>query len=152
MALPPFQTFLDAHSAAIHRFLVAAVGPDEADDALQETLIAALRAYPRLRAGSNVRAWALAIARNKAIDAVRASGRRPAPVSDPDVAAHESARSEGEVWAVVRELPPKQRAALALRYAGDLRYRDVGEAMGVSEEAARRNVSDGLKRLREELS
>ena len=152
MTLPPLQAFLDAHAEGIHRVLVALVGPQEADDVLQETLIAALRAYPRLRPGSNLRAWGLSIARNKAIDAVRARGRRPLPVSDPEPGAPEVAEPDGDVWAAVRELPPKQRAAIALRYAGDLRHRDVAVAMGVSEEAARRSVSDGLKRLRKELA
>ena len=64
MTLPPFQAFLDDHAAAIHRFLVALLGPQEAEDALQETLVAALRAYPRLRPESNLRAWGMPIARN----------------------------------------------------------------------------------------
>ena len=154
MTLPPFQAFLDGHTEAIHRFLVALVGPQEADDCLQETLIAALRAYPRLRPGSNLRAWGMSIARNKAIDSARARGRRPVPVdgAGEGVAAPASPEPDGEVWAAVRELPPKQRAAVALRYAGDLTHRDVAVAMGVTEEAARRSVSDGLKRLREVLS
>jgi RNA polymerase sigma factor (sigma-70 family) len=152
VTLPPFQAFLDAHAEAIHRFLVALVGPQEADDVLQETLIAALRAYPRLRPASNLRAWAFSIARNKAIDSVRARGRRPVPVAAlEDVPAPAEQALDGEVWGVVRRLPEKQRTAVALRYAGDLRHREVAEAMGVSEEAARRSVSDGLKRLREEL-
>ena len=154
MTLPPFQAFLDGHAEAIHRFLVALVGPQEADDCLQETLIAALRAYPRLRPGSNLRAWGMSIARNKAIDSARARGRRPVPVEGAGerLAAPAPPELDGDVWAAVRELPPKQRAAVALRYAGDLPHRDVAAAMGVSEEAARRSVSDGLKRLREVLS
>lgn len=154
MTLPPFQAFLDGHARAIHRFLVALVGPQEADDVLQETLIAALRAYPRLRPGSNLRAWGMSIARNKAIDSARARGRRPVPVEGAGerLAAPAGPELDGDVWAAVRELPPKQRAAVALRYAGDLPHREVATAMGVSEEAARRSVSDGLKRLREVLS
>ena len=154
MTLPPFQHFLDGHAAAIHRFLVAAVGPNEADDALQETLIAALRAYPRLRPGSNLRAWGMTIARNKAIDSARARGRRPVPVGDVVEGAGTGGGGDwnGDLWAAVRELPPKQRAAVALRYAGDLTHRDVAVAMDCSEEAARRSAHDGLKRLREVLS
>jgi DNA-directed RNA polymerase specialized sigma24 family protein len=155
VTLPPFQAFLDGHARAIHRFLVALVGPQEADDVLQETLIAALRAYPRLRPGSNLRAWGMSIARNKAIDSARARRRRPVPVEGAGEglpASPGGAALDGDVWAAVRELPPKQRAAVALRYAGDLPHRDVAAALGVSEEAARRSVSDGLKRLREVLS
>ena len=154
MSLPPFQVFLDDHAEPIHRFLVALVGPQEAEDALQETLIAALRAYPRLRPGSNLRAWGMSIARNKAIDSARARGRRAVPVdgAGEGLVAPEPAERDGDLWAAVRDLPQRQRAAVALRYAGDLSHRDVGAAMGCTEEAARRSAADGLKRLREVLS
>src|ERR1700712_5235361 len=81
MALPPFQLAVDQNRDQLARFLAATVGPVEADDCLQETLIAALRAYPRLRPGSNVRAWLFTIARNKALDEHRARARRPVPVA-----------------------------------------------------------------------
>lgn len=154
MSLPPFQVFLDEHAEPIHRFLVALVGPQEAEDALQETLIAALRAYPRLRPGSNVRAWGFSIARNKAIDSTRARGRRPVPVdgAGDQLVAPAAPEADAELWAAVRELPPRQRTAVALRFAADLTHRDVGAAMGCTEEAARRSAADGLKRLREVLS
>jgi RNA polymerase sigma-70 factor (ECF subfamily) len=54
-----------------------------------------------------------------------------------------------ELWSQVRELPPKQRAAVAHRYVTDLSYREIGELLDCSEEAARRNVHEGLKKLRE---
>lgn len=151
MAPPPFSAFLDAHAGEVRRFLVAMVGPQEADDCAQETFIAALRAYPRLRDGSDPRAWVLTIARRKAIDAARAAGRRPVPVADPDpgpAAAPHAADGAG-LWCAVRGLPPRQRAAVALRYACDLSYADVGRAMGCSEEAARRSAFEGVRRLRE---
>ena len=154
MSLPPFQVFLDEHAEPIHRFLVALVGPQEAEDALQETLIAALRAYPRLRPSSNLRAWGFSIARNKAIDSARARGRRPVPVdgAGDQLVAPAAPEADVELWAAVRELPPRQRTAVALRFAADLTHRDVGAAMGCTEEAARRSAADGLKRLREVLS
>src|SRR3954464_6495446 len=77
MPLPPFQLTVDQHRSQLERFLAATVGPDDAQDCLQETLIAALRAYPRLRAGSNVRAWLFTIARNKELDDNRARERAP---------------------------------------------------------------------------
>jgi RNA polymerase sigma factor (sigma-70 family) len=154
VALPPFQAFLDEHAVPIHRFLVALVGPQEAEDALQETLIAALRAYPRLRPESNLRAWGFSIARNKAIDTARARGRRPLPVDGAGerLVAPAPPEPDAELWAAVRTLPPRQRTAVALRYAADLTHRDVGVAMNCTEEAARRSAADGLKRLREVLS
>jgi len=53
--LPPFQQLLDAHARDVHRFLVALVGRTDADDCYQDTWLAALRAYPRLRDASNLR-------------------------------------------------------------------------------------------------
>ena len=80
--LPPFQRFLDAHRDAVWRFLVSSVGRDEAEDCFQETFIAALRAYPRLRADSNLRAWVLTIAHRKALDAHRGRSHRAVPAGD----------------------------------------------------------------------
>ena len=57
-----------------------------------------------------------------------------------------------ELWQAVGSLPTKQRAALLLRFAGDLSHREVAAALGCSEEAARRSAHEGLKRLREELA
>jgi RNA polymerase sigma factor (sigma-70 family) len=79
---PPFQHFLDVHRDAVWRFLVASVGAGEAEDCFQETFVAALRAYPRLRAGSNLRAWVLTIAHRKALDAHRARARRALPMAE----------------------------------------------------------------------
>ncbi|MGI8585098.1 MAG: RNA polymerase sigma factor, partial [Thermoleophilaceae bacterium] len=78
-APPPFQAFLDEHRSAVLAFLLATVGPVEADDCFQETFLAALRAYPDLRDGRNLRGWVMTIAHRKAIDAVRARARRPVP-------------------------------------------------------------------------
>jgi RNA polymerase sigma factor (sigma-70 family) len=150
---PPFQRFLDAHREDVWRFLVAAVGRDAADDCFQETFMAAMRAYPRTRI-DNPRAWVLTIAHRKALDHHRARARRPVPVGAvPDAPAPEAPDAAGDgVWERVSSLPPKQRAALLLRFAGDLSHREVAAALGCSEEAARRSAHEGLKRLREELA
>ncbi|HZI92105.1 MAG TPA: RNA polymerase sigma factor [Thermoleophilaceae bacterium] len=155
MSLPPFQTLLDSHGATVHRFLVAAVGPSDAEDCFQEACIAALRAYPRLEHSDNLRAWLLKIAQRKAIDAHRARARRPVPVEhapEPASPGMPAVPVNGQpVWARVRELPEKQRMAVFLRSVADLSYADVARALDCSQDAARRNVHEGLKRLREEM-
>ena len=80
MRLPPFQTLIDHHGRDVHRYLVACVGPIDADDCWQETMLAALRAYPGLRDDRNLRGWLLRIAARKVLDAHRATRRRPIPV------------------------------------------------------------------------
>jgi RNA polymerase sigma factor (sigma-70 family) len=155
VSAPPFQRFLDAHREDVWRFLVAAVGREAADDCFQETFLSAMRAYPRTRI-DNPRAWVLTIAHRKALDHHRARARRPVPVGAvPDAPAPPEPDPEqlrDGVWARVADLPPKQRAALLLRFAGDLSHREVAAALGCSEEAARRSAHEGLKRLREELA
>ena len=66
----------------VMRVCRALLGPADADDAWSETFISALRAYPRLRPGSNVRGWLVTIAHRKAIDQLRAKQRvSPCPSS-----------------------------------------------------------------------
>jgi RNA polymerase sigma factor (sigma-70 family) len=151
VALPPFQALIDSHADAVHRFLVASAGPGAADDCFQETFIAALRAYPRLRHGDNLRAWLFTIARRKAIDHHRATRRAPLPVAElPERAAPAMPDSpNGDLWATVAELPEKQRAAVVLRFVVDLSHREIGAVLDCSDAAARRSVHEGLKRLRE---
>lgn len=151
--LPPFQALLVEHRADVYRFLVATAGPVEADDAFQETWIAALRAYPSLRRADNLRAWLFRIAQNKAIDAHRARGRRAVPVAAvPEGAPPPVPDGEPELWARVRELPAKQRTAVFCRSVLGMPYQELALLLESTEDAARRNVHEGLKRLKEELS
>ena len=115
--------------------------------------MAALRAYPNLRSDSNLRGWLMTIAHRKAIDHVRARARRPVPDAEAGVTtAVEDPPASGldPLWGRVARLPDKQRTAVALRFLGDLSHAEIGETMGISEAAARRNVHQGLQRLRKE--
>lgn len=164
---PPFQRLLDDHAAGLLRFCVASVGPIDAEDCFQETVIAALRAYPTLRHDSNLRGWLLTIAHNKALDVHRARARRAVPAGDlegagdlgsgalearalRDGAADAATHRDDGLWAAVDELPPKQRGAVLLRFVGDLSHREIAAALGSTEEAARRSLADGLAKLRRE--
>jgi RNA polymerase sigma factor (sigma-70 family) len=153
-SLPPFQRFLDEHRDGVLRFLVAAVGPVEADDCFQETFTAALRAYPRLRADSDLRAWVMTIAHRKALDSHRARARRPVPVAEIEdsVAPTRGGIAEHDPWAAARTLPAGQRAALLLRFGADLSHAQLAEALGCSETAARRRVHDALDNLRKAMA
>lgn len=151
-ALPPFQTLLDEHAATVMAVLRGAVGGTDAEDCFQETFLAALRAYPKLEDDRNLRGWLLTIAQRKAVDHHRARGRRPLPLAEPpEVAVLDPEPSDG-IWTAVGALPPKQRAAVALRYACDLPHGEIAAALGCSPEAARRSLHEGLKRLRKELA
>jgi RNA polymerase sigma factor (sigma-70 family) len=153
MTMPPFQQVLDAHREVVWRVCVAVAGREEAEDAFQETWLSALRAYERLGETADVRAWLVTIARRKAIDVHRGRRRRPVAVEHvPEPAAPEPREPDEDLWDAVRALPAGQRAAVTLRYAGDLRPAEVARALGISDEAARRRIADGLKSLRLEVA
>jgi RNA polymerase sigma factor (sigma-70 family) len=162
-ALPPFQELLDVHGSDVLGYLVATVGPHDAEDVFQETFIAALRAYEGLEHARNLRSWLLTIAHNKAIDHHRAVGRRAVPAGDAEEVAGSIPSSNArpdqavgerdpELWRAVSALPPKQRSAVVLRYATDMSYRAIARALDSSEAAARRNVHEGLQKLRGEFA
>jgi RNA polymerase sigma factor (sigma-70 family) len=150
--LPPFQVLLDEHGEVVMAVLRGAVGREGAEDCFQETFLAALRAYPALKDDGNLRGWLVTIAHRKAIDFHRAKGRRPLPVAEVAEVAIEDPAPDDGVWAAVGALPPKQRAAVTLRYASDLPHAEIADALGCTPEAARRSLHEGLKRLRKELA
>ncbi len=152
MSLEPFEDVVARHGPLVLRVCRAVVGPGAADDAWSETFLAALRAYPALRPGSNVEAWLVTIAHRKAIDQLRAQARRPMPAGDlPD---HRPARDgvpggwETDLWAALAALAPKQRMAVAYHHLVGLPYAEVAELLGGTPEAARRAAADGIAALR----
>jgi RNA polymerase sigma factor (sigma-70 family) len=152
VSLPPFEHVVTEHARVVLRVCRALLPDHDAQDAAAETFVAALRAYPRLRPDSDVRAWLVTIAHRKALDVLRARARA-VPVADvPErpggpVPGGPAARDD-DLWDAVRALPDKQRLAVAYRYVADLAYADVAAAMGTSEAAARRSAADGVKALR----
>ncbi len=150
---PPFEVVIERHGPSVLRFCIARVGPDRGEDCFQETMLAALRGYDRLRDPDAIQGWLLSIAARTTIDLHRRRGRAPIPVDDlePLLAGVEDVPRDETIWRMVRTLPPKQREAVTLRYLGDLTNGEIAEVMQTSAEAARRNVFEGLRRLRGEL-
>jgi RNA polymerase sigma factor (sigma-70 family) len=151
--LPPFQSLLDRYAVDVMGMLRGAVGRNDAEDCFQETFLAALRAYPKLDNGENLRGWLLTIAHRKAIDHHRANGRKPMPMAEPpEIPVEDPELTDDGIWAAVGALPPKQQAAVALRYGSDLPHAEIAAALGCSPEAARRSLHEGIKQLRKELA
>lgn len=150
--LPPFEWLLAEHAPAVLRFLARIAGAD-AEDCFQETMLSALRAYPALEHGTNLRGWLMTIARHKAMDSHRAAARRPVPVEEMNLAeaAATDATPDHDLWEQVRMLPAKQRRAVGMRFVEDRSYEEIAGAMDTSQDAARRNVHEGVKKLRRSL-
>jgi RNA polymerase sigma factor (sigma-70 family) len=147
VAVPPFERFYETHKAEVFAFLRRRAGSNRAEDLFQETFLRALRAYDRLEHGEHLRAWALTIAANALVDAARRERPTAELVLDPS---GEDARPAFEELAPITDaLPPKERAAVVLRYGYALGYAEIGAALGSTEAAARQAASAGVRRLRQ---
>ena len=152
--VPPFETFYETHKTEVFRFLGRRLGREQAEDAFQETFLRALRAYPRLEHGEHLRAWVLTIASRIVLDEARR--KRPRTTGDvdelPELPTEDGRLAAFEELAPLTDgLPPKERAAVVLRYGYDLDFDDIGAALGSTESAARQAASAGVRRLRKEL-
>jgi RNA polymerase sigma factor (sigma-70 family) len=144
--VPPFELFYAEHRDEVLRLLRRRLGRDRAEDAFQETFLRALRAYDRLQHGEHLRAWALTIAGRVAIDALR----RARPEEQlPERAEEDSRPAYADLGDLTNGLPPKERAAVVLRYGYDLGYDQIAAALESSPDAARQAASSGVRRLRE---
>ncbi len=81
------ETWLDQHGTALYRYALAKLrDPHRAEDAVQETLLAALGARERFSGGASVRTWLIGILKHKVMDEFRRQVRE-VPLDDPDDAA-----------------------------------------------------------------
>ena len=150
MSLPPFDRVVTEYGQLVLRVCRAILPLHDAEDAAADAFLAALEAYARLRPDSDLKAWLVTIAHRKAVDILRGQARHAVPVPEvPERADRtEPALPDEPLWAAVRELPSKQRHAVAYHYVADLPYADVAAIMGTSEAAARRSAADGIRSLR----
>jgi RNA polymerase sigma factor (sigma-70 family) len=152
--LPPFERVVRDHGPVVLRVCRAVVGVSDADDAWQETFLAALRAYPGLDAGTNLQAWLVTVAHHRCVDLLRARARRALPLAEvPEAGAGaragpEHAAEDRELREAVAGLPERQRLAVALHHLGGLPYAEVAALVGGTSEAARRAAADGVAALR----
>jgi RNA polymerase sigma factor (sigma-70 family) len=149
----PFEEIVAEHGAVVLRVCRALLGPRDAEDAWAETFLAALRAYPTLRADSNVRGWLVTIAHRKGIDQLRANARAPRPTERlPERAATDGvpfdASHNAELWSAVAALPDGQRTAVLYHHVAGLPYAEIAVLTKTSVAAARRRAADGIATLR----
>jgi RNA polymerase sigma-70 factor (ECF subfamily) len=161
-----FETLIDQYHDEIYRYLWRVLpeggraGAVSADDLAQEVFLRAYRAFGRLRADSNYRAWLYKIATNCAYTAMKRANRE-VDVEDLDRLASSDGHPERQViegeaverlQRLIDRLPPKQQAAVVMRYLQELSYAEIAQALDCSEDSARANVYQGIRRLRREAA
>ncbi|MBI4512718.1 MAG: RNA polymerase sigma factor [Gemmatimonadetes bacterium] len=153
------------YGADLQRHLTGMLGAeDDAEDVLQSVWLSAYRTPPDMGPGSNVKGWLFRVATNAALDRLARDRRRRAALNGraAELVPDEHAAPDEGLWklseqarARIRErcarLPRKQREAVWLRWVEGDDYATIAGKLGCSEESARANVYNGMKRLRREL-
>ena len=147
IALPPFWSLVEAHGDELLVHARRLAGDAHGEDVVQEALLRALRAYPRLRHADHLRAWLYRITTTTAMDHHRRRAREVL-TDDPPAAAAEPDHYDDAFESLIAGLPDTARAALRLRFVDDLDYAGVAHALGISPEAARQRVSTAIRALR----
>jgi RNA polymerase sigma-70 factor (ECF subfamily) len=158
---PDFQQVVESYWEEILAYLWRMYsGAPEAEDSFQETFLRAFKAYPQLDREANVRAWLYRIATNVArTDFKRSQNRRRREQtfaegnSQPGKPTHEKVQENlllDQVVEMVSELPGKQRAAFMLRKYQGCSYAEIGVILECTEDAARANVYQALRKLKAE--
>ena len=146
--LPPFWSLVEAHGDELLAHARRLAGAEAAEDVLQDALLRALRAYPRLRHAEHLRAWMYRVTTSAAMDHHRAR-RRELPTAEPPVQAGYDTYDDGAFESLIAPLNDTAQTALRLRFVDDLDYDGIAERLGCSTVAARQRVSTAVRTLRE---
>lgn len=155
-----FNDFVLARSPALQRAAYLLVGDVAlAQDLVQEALTKTYVAWPRLHRTANAEAYTRKVITTTAISWFRRKGwnnERAVEAlpegTDPARGSHDDAVVQHAVlWSSLQELPPRQRAAIVLRYYEDLTEAQTAEAMGCAVGTVKSQVAAGLTKLRARL-
>ena len=148
VVLPPFWSLVEAHGDELLAHARRMTDEQSAEDVLQDALLRALRAYPRLRHADHLRAWLYRVTTTTALDLHRRR-RREIPTEEPPAPAVEADYDDGAFESLIAPLAPSAQDALRLRFVEDLDYDRIAAALGTSPQAARQRVSTAVRTLRE---
>jgi RNA polymerase sigma-70 factor (ECF subfamily) len=162
-----FEVFYERHGGAAYSLAHRIVGdPGMAEDVTQEAFLSMWRSTARYDAArGSVRAWALGIVRNRAIDALRRSSR-PAPKLDADddaVLENQPGGERTDAEAIRREtagrlrealglLPRDQSQVIELAYFGGFSHSEIAEMLGAPIGTIKGRMRLGLEKIRATLA
>jgi RNA polymerase sigma-70 factor (ECF subfamily) len=143
-----FETWYELeHPRLIASLLLATGDVDLAREAVDEACLRTLARWPRVSRMDSPSAYTYRVAvnvahrrwRRAALEQRLLARRPPRPTTVPAPA--------GEAWDVVRDLPPRQRTAVVLRYVADLTEAEIALAMGVSRSTVSSTLADARRAL-----
>jgi RNA polymerase sigma factor (sigma-70 family) len=151
-----FAAIFRRYHQSLYRFCLAIVGdPQDAQDALQNTMVKVLRALPGEERRIELKPWLYRIAHNESIDLLRR--RRETreldaelPSRGPGLAEEAAARDRlRRLFADLEELPERQRETLVMRELAGLDFAEIGAAIGTTAAVARQTVYEARLSLRQ---
>jgi RNA polymerase sigma factor (sigma-70 family) len=149
-----FAAIFRRYHQPLFRFCMAIVGnPEDAQDALQNTMIKVMRALPGEERQIELKPWLYRIAHNESIDLLRR--RRESRQLDVEQAAPGGGLAEDaatrerlrRLLADLRELPERQREVLVMREMGGLDFEEIGAALATSGAVARQTLYEARQSL-----
>ena len=146
-----FRVFATTRSPALLRTAYLLTGDrGTAEDLLQDTLTKAYRHWGRVRAAGNPEAYVRKVMLNERRTRWRRRSSSEVVGEVPDAAVADGSAAVAErdaLWRALREMPPRTRAVLVLRYWEDRSEADTAELLGCSVGSVKSQASRGLKRL-----
>lgn len=151
-----FAAIYKRYHQELYRFCHSILGnPEDAQDALQNTMVKALRALPGEQRQIALKPWLYRVARNESVDLLRK--RRDAVELDPATGASVGGLAETaatrerlrRLFGDLATLPERQRSALTMRELGGLGFDQIGEALEASAAVARQTVYEARLNLRQ---
>jgi len=158
-----FEELVRRHRNPVFSFLLRLTGDrGRAEDLCQETFLRVVRAAEGWEPRALFRTWLYAVARNQAQDeARRRAFRRTEPDADAGAAGASEAPGPEEaaagallrpkLEAALAALPEEQREVFLLREHAGLRFPEIAEVTGVSENTVKSRMRYALEALREKL-
>ena len=147
-----FARLVERHHQPLRAFLRRICGDwAMADDLAQETFLTAWSLIDRLKAGASVRSWLCGIGHNKHLTQLRSTGRERAreKTYEADKPPSSGAMTDERLTleTAMAELPPDQRACVALCLAADFSHAEAAEALGLPLGTVKSHVTRGRARL-----
>lgn len=154
-ATDDYTAYVEESWARLFRTAYALTGDvTAADDLMQATLVKVFVSWRKVRKADSVDAYVRRVMVNQATSTWRSRARRPEvltaeppaaakPVHDPD--------GDDELWTLIHDLPPRQRAVLVLRYYEDLSEQEIAHALDIAPGTVKSQASAAIGKLRDRL-
>jgi RNA polymerase sigma-70 factor (ECF subfamily) len=147
-----FETFYNLNWSRVHRAVVVVIrDPDLSKEAVDEAMVRAYENWKKVSAMANPEGWVYRVAVNWARSRLRRRSlwRRLIP---PTVVANDPEVPDPAVVHAIRQLSPRQRDVVILRFLLDMSEADTAEALGIPQGTVKSRLSRAVDTLREELS